>query len=110
MDLTEKHCVPCEGGVPTATDDEVASLLPLVPGWEAVVVDGVKRISKTFRFKDFSEAMRFVNQVAGVAESEGHHPDIHISWNTVRLESWTHAINGLHENDFVLAAKINALR
>lgn len=109
MDLTKKHCVPCEGGVSTATDNEIATWLPLVPGWEAVTVDGVKRIFKLFRFTDFSAAMRFVNQVAGVAESEGHHPDIHIAWNTVRLESWTHALKGLHENDFVLAAKINAL-
>lgn len=93
-----------------ATNEYIRQWLPQVPGWRVVEVDGVKRITKTFRFKDFTAAMRFVNQAAGVAEGEGHHPDIHISWNTVRLEAWTHAIKGLHENDFILAAKINALR
>lgn len=110
MDLTDQCCVPCQGGVPTATDEEVARLLPLVPGWEVITVDGVKHITKTFRFKNFIIAMQFVNQVADVAEAEGHHPDIHIAWNTVRLTNWTHAIKGLHRNDFILAAKVNALR
>lgn len=109
MDLVKKKCVPCEGGEPTATDEEIERLLAQVPDWEAVTVGGVRRIVKTFRFHDFVSSIVFVNRVKDVAEAEGHHPDIHISWNAVRLESWTHAIKGLHENDFILAAKINAL-
>ncbi|MBI3115240.1 MAG: 4a-hydroxytetrahydrobiopterin dehydratase [Candidatus Kerfeldbacteria bacterium] len=108
-DLTQKKCVPCEGGSPPASDEEIARLLPQVPRWQIVEVDGVKRLTKTFRFKDFVESVAFVNRVKDIAEAEGHHPDLHISWNTVRVENWTHAVKGLHENDFILAAKIDAL-
>jgi 4a-hydroxytetrahydrobiopterin dehydratase len=84
---------------------QAQTLLAEVPGWD--LAD--QTLSRTFRFKDFKEAMAFVNQVAGLAEAEGHHPDIHISWNRVRLDLTTHAIKGLSENDFILAAKVNAL-
>ena len=106
MDLTNKKCVPCEGGIPPFTPDEVKTYLSQVKGWENV---GNTRIRKMFKFKDFKEAMAFVNKVADVAESEDHHPDIHVHWNEVTLELWTHKIGGLHENDFILAAKVETL-
>ncbi len=109
MELTKKHCVPCEGGEPPATDDEIQPWLPHVPGWQVREVDGIKRLTKTFKFKDFVGSIDFVNRVKDIAEAEGHHPDLHISWNKVRIENWTHAVKGLHENDFILAAKINTL-
>ncbi|MBI2987659.1 MAG: 4a-hydroxytetrahydrobiopterin dehydratase [Deltaproteobacteria bacterium] len=104
-DLTQKKCVPCEGGVPPLEKAEVERLLAQIPGWSLTG----KWISKEFQFKNFVEAMKLVNQVAGIAEREGHHPDIHIHYNRVRFDIWTHAIGGLSENDFILAAKIDAL-
>jgi len=109
MDLIKKRCIPCEGGEPALTPEEIAKLLPQVPEWEATEVDGHPSLVKTLKFKDFVGSIDFVNKVKDIAESEGHHPDLHIHWNKVRVENWTHAIGGLHENDFILAAKINAL-
>lgn len=103
-ELTQKKCVPCEGGVPSLEKAEVARLLAQLSGWS---LQG-KRISKEIKFKNFVAAMKFVNRVAEIAEQEGHHPDIHIHYNVVRLDVWTHAIEGLSENDFILAAKIDA--
>jgi len=105
MDLSKKKCVPCEGGVPAMDEGQACSLLAQVPGWE--YRDGT--LVRTVKSRDFVGSMAFVNKVAEVAETEGHHPDIHISWNKVTLTLTTHAIGGLSENDFVLAAKINAL-
>ena len=102
--LTQKRCVPCEGGVPSLAKEEVERLLAQVSGWSF----SGKWITKEFKFKNFVEAMKFVNRVADIAEAEGHHPDIHIHYNRVRFDIWTHAIDGLSENDFILAAKIDA--
>ncbi len=107
--LLQKHCRPCQGQEPTLTSEEIARLKPQVPGWYVTTVDGHPLLSRAFRFKDFVGSIDFVNQVKAVAEQEGHHPDVHIHWNIVRLENWTHAIGGLHQNDFILAAKINQL-
>ena len=104
--LSDKKCVACEGGVPPFTKAQIAEYLPQVQGWELI---DEKKIAKNYKFKDFAEAMRFVNKVAVIAESEGHHPDIVVSWNKVKLELSTHAIGGLSENDFIVAAKINNL-
>ncbi len=107
-DLTRKACVPCEGGVPTLTPDEVAALLPQVPGWR-VSGDG-KRIRREWRARNFVAGMDFFRKIAEVAEGEGHHPDLHlVGYRDVAIEIWTHAIGGLSENDFILAAKIDAL-
>ncbi len=106
-ELAQKKCVPCRGGTPPLSTDQVKEYLGAVPQW-TVSADG-KRISRTFTFKDFVQAMKFVNKVAEVAEAQGHHPDIHIHWNKVELELWTHAIGGLHENDFVMAARTDRL-
>lgn len=105
-ELANKRCAPCEGGVPPLKKDEAERLLGQIEGWSL----GDKRISKEFSFKRFPDAIAFVNRVAGLAESEGHHPDIHIHYSRVRFEIWTHAIGGLSENDFILAAKIDALK
>lgn len=104
-DLTSKRCLPCEGGVPKLTADEIEALRPQVPAWE---VKGEK-LHKTFTFDDFVGAMAFLNRVAEVAEAEGHHPDFSVHWNRVEFTIWTHAIDGLSENDFILAAKIDEL-
>jgi 4a-hydroxytetrahydrobiopterin dehydratase len=108
MELLKRKCVPCEGGVPPLGKKQVELLLSQVSGWK--VSEDNKLISKEFKFKDFVMTMKFVNQVADLAEEEGHHPDIHVyQWNHLRLELWTHAIGGLSDNDFIMAAKINAL-
>jgi 4a-hydroxytetrahydrobiopterin dehydratase len=107
MDLTQKHCVPCEGGTLPLPPNAVAEYMNRVSGWK--VVDNLK-ISKEMKFKDFKEAMAFVNHVARIAEAEQHHPDIYVFYDLVRLELSTHAIGGLSENDFILAAKIDQLR
>jgi 4a-hydroxytetrahydrobiopterin dehydratase len=105
-DLTQKRCVPCEGGVPPLTDSQAKDLLKNVRGWE---LKG-NQIQKSYKFKDFNENMGFVNRVALVAEAEGHHPDLNIfGWNKLTITLWTHAIGGLSENDFIVAAKIDAL-
>ncbi len=109
-DLTTLRCVPCEGGVPPLDAGRVDALLPQVPGWTAATASGgERRLRKRFTFRDFAAAMAFLNRVAALAESEGHHPDFHVSWNKVDFEIWTHAIGGLSENDFILAAKIERL-
>lgn len=101
--LCTQKCVPCEGGVPKLTADQVASLLQQLKGWS---LQGGK-LQKEYRFKDFKQAMSFVNQMADVAEAEGHHPDFSVHYNVVEVSIWTHAIGGLSENDFILAAKID---
>ena len=105
--LTRESCVPCRGGVPTLDDAETAALLPQVPGWMVAEVGGVKRIQREFTFPDFRTAMDFAVQVGELAEREQHHPDIHLAWGRVTVETWTHKISGLHQNDFILAAKVN---
>ena len=107
MSLADKKCVPCETRVPPFTPDEIKQHLPeLKLTWE--VIDN-KKLKHVFKFKNFKAAMEFVNKVAAVAESEGHHPDMYIFYSKVRIELWTHFIGGLHENDFILAAKIEQL-
>lgn len=107
MDLASKHCVPCEGGTKPLAKEKIQKYLAVLTiPWE-VLED--KKIRHEFKFKDFKQAIEFVNKVAKLAQEEGHHPDIHIFFNKVKLELWTHAIDGLSENDFILAAKINNL-
>jgi len=106
MDLTQKKCKPCEGGVPLLTEEQTNDLLKQIPSW--TIKEG--NVFKQFKFKDFKEAMAFVNKVAGIAEQENHHPDITISYSQVSIGLWTHAINGLSENDFILPAKIDQIK
>jgi 4a-hydroxytetrahydrobiopterin dehydratase len=104
-DLTKKHCIPCENGEGKLDINKIKEYLPLVENW-MLIGDTIKR---DFKFKNFKEAIDFVNKVAKIAEDEGHHPDIYIFYNKVNLSLSTHAAKGLTENDFILAAKINAI-
>lgn len=105
--LSERHCEPCEGGVPPVEGEELDDLhAELGGGWE--VVEG-RRLRKRFEFDDFASALEFTNEVGAVAEEEGHHPLVHLTWGEATIEIWTHAIEGLSENDFILAAKIDEL-
>jgi len=107
-DLANAKCVPCEGtGEKALSPEEVDRLLPDVPTWK--LAKDRRSIARTFKFDDFVAAMKFVNRVADLAEAEGHHPDFHVHWNKVELVLWTHALGGLHRNDFVVAAKIDRL-
>lgn len=107
MDLQNNKCVPCEIGTPPLTSEQIIALRPEISAqWQ--LIDG-KKIERQFTFKDFVEAMKFVNEVAVLAEAEGHHPDIEIFYNKVTLTLWTHASNGLSENDFIMAKKIDLL-
>jgi 4a-hydroxytetrahydrobiopterin dehydratase len=107
MELLSKKCVPCEGGVPKLTSEEIARYQSMLEEpW--IVVDNMK-IVKEFEFSEYASTIAFVNKVAELAEEEGHHPVMHVSFSRIRIEIWTHAILGLSENDFILAAKIDTL-
>ncbi len=109
MTLTDQHCIPCEGGMPPLPDEREDELLKQVDGW-LLLRDGTHRLRKQFKFKDFKEAIGFVNKVANVAEAEGHHPDIYVFYNRVQIDLFTHAVGGLSENDFIMASKINGVK
>ena len=106
-DLTDKTCKPCEGGVKPLTREEAEATMPQVEGW--VLSEDGSMISRTFHFRDFYQTMAFINAMAWVANSEDHHPDFSAGYNTCEVGFMTHAIGGLSENDFICAAKINAL-
>jgi 4a-hydroxytetrahydrobiopterin dehydratase len=107
QDLTLIRCEPCLGDTPPLTSDQVVTYLPLIlPEWQ--VIQG-KKLSRTFRWRDFSRSMLFVNALAYLAEQEDHHPDMTINYNRVVVELTTHAIGGLSRNDFILAAKIDKM-
>jgi len=107
MNLAEKHCVPCRGGVPPLKGDELSKMATQLPGWTVV---SEHHIEKEFQFPDFVTALDFVNRAGAIAESEGHHPDLYLSWGKVGVKTWTHKIDGLTESDFILAAKIDQLQ
>lgn len=106
-ELTQKKCVPCRGGIPPMEPDRAREYLPAAEGWS--LSENVRRISKRFSFPTFPDAIAFVNRLAELAENEGHHPDLEIHYNKVDVVFWTHKIDGLHENDFIMAAKTNEL-
>jgi 4a-hydroxytetrahydrobiopterin dehydratase len=105
-DLASKTCVPCRGGVPPLAGEALAALHKEVPQWS--VING-HHITRAFKFPDFKQALAFVNKVGELAEQQGHHPDIFLAWGKAEVTTWTHAINGLTESDFILAAKIDKL-
>ena len=107
-ELKTKKCVPCEGGLDPLKRNEFTKYLNQVNQWS--VIDNDTKLEREFTFKDFKEALNFVNKSGEIAEDEGHHPNIYIhSWNKVKMTVYTHAIDGLSENDFILAAKIDAI-
>lgn len=108
--MTELHtirCVGCEGGIPPLEKQEIGNLLSQIPGWE-VSLDG-KCITHSYKFQDFYQTMAFVNAIAWIANQEGHHPDLEIGYNYCHVKFTTHAVDGLTQNDFICAAKINKL-
>ena len=109
-DLADKKCIPCEGGIPSFNLEEIHKYLKKVDGWDVESVDEKDYyIIKNFKFNNFLESQSFVNKVGEIAEQEGHHPDIWFGWGYAKIQIQTHAINGLHESDFVLAAKIDRI-
>lgn len=108
-DLKELKCVPCRGGVPPLDDLQIAIFKPQVSEWQVIEVDGIKRLQRTFKLKNFAEALAFTNRVGALAEAEDHHPTLITEWGKVTVTWWTHKIKGLHQNDFIMAAKTDAL-
>ena len=106
-DLAKKTCTPCQGGMPPLEPDEARRLLAGVPGWELAA--DARKIQRDYRFADFKEALAFVDHVGALAEAEGHHPDIAFGWGYATVSLQTKKVKGLHENDFILAAKIDQL-
>ena len=104
-DLADKSCAACRAGVPPATPAEIAAYLPQLPGWRITEADGIKRLEKSFSCKNFAAALALTNRIAVIAEQENHHPAIVTEWGRVTVSWWTHAIDGLHVNDFIMAAK-----
>lgn len=108
MDLKDKNCMPCEGGIPALSAQHIQELTArLDSGWK---VEHDKRLIKEYTFVNFRHTMHFVNRVAELAEEEGHHPDLHVYYGKCIVELWTHAIGGLSENDFIMAAKIDGIQ
>ena len=107
MDLSTKKCKPCEGGVQPLNKKEVAELIKQISADWKVIENN--KITREFSFVNYRHTMEFVNKVADLAEEEGHHPDMHVYYGRVVIELWTHSINGLSENDFILASKIDKL-
>ena len=107
--LTQLKCTACRTGEPTVTDAEVAEMHPQVPAWQIIERDGIERLERVFKFKDFVEAMAFTNKVGNLAETEGHHPALLTEWGRTTVTWWTHKIRGLHRNDFIMAAKTDRL-
>jgi 4a-hydroxytetrahydrobiopterin dehydratase len=105
-ELADKKCVPCRGGVPPLKGKELEALRRLVPYWTVVEEHHILR---EYKFPDFAKALEFVNRVGALAEEQGHHPDILLTWGKVEIKLWTHKVNGLTESDFIMAAKIDRL-
>lgn len=107
MELWERRCVPCRGGIPPLSAEDAGRLLAEVPGW--TLAEEGTAIRREFRFRNFAEAMELARRIGEIAEAEGHHPDLSVGWGYCAVSFRTHAIRGLHGNDFVMAAKVNRL-
>ena len=108
-DLSARKCEACRVDSPRVTQSQFDELKAGIPEWEVIDVEGVKRLTRAYRFKNFDEALAFTNRVGAAAEAEGHHPAILTEWGKVTVTWWTHKINGLHVNDFIMSAKTDAL-
>lgn len=107
--LAQLKCVACRGGDPKLTDAEIMDLREQVHGWEIKELDGILRLEKVFKCKNFVDALEFVNKIGIIAEQEDHHPLIVLEWGRVTVQWWTHVVKGLHKNDFIMAAKTDEL-
>ncbi|HLT59243.1 MAG TPA: 4a-hydroxytetrahydrobiopterin dehydratase [Limnochordales bacterium] len=107
-DLTAEKCVACRPDAPPVTAREMAQLKPQIPDWELIEEDGIRKLVRTFAFRNFADALAFTNAVGALAEEEGHHPRLVTEWGRVQVGWWTHKIRDLHRNDFIMAAKTDA--
>lgn len=107
--LSQLKCIACRGGDPKLTDSEIMNLRAQIHDWQLKEIDGVLRLEKVFKFKDFLAALAFTNKVGAIAEEEDHHPLIVLEWGRVTIQWWTHVVKGLHKNDFIMAAKTDEL-
>ena len=109
MALARERCVACRRDSPKVTDEEIAELHPVVSEWRLTEEDGIKRLDRSFKVADFANAMVFAERVGEIAEEEGHHPRLTVEWGRLNVAWWTHKIRGLHRNDFIMAAKTDAV-
>ncbi len=107
--LVGERCMACRSDAPRVTEAEIAQLMPLIPEWKLVEHEAIPRLERTFRFKDYRQALAFTQRIGDLAEEEGHHPAMLVEWGRVKVSWWTHKIKGLHRNDFVMAAKTDRL-
>jgi 4a-hydroxytetrahydrobiopterin dehydratase len=103
--LVRMQCVACRADSPHVTEEEIAEFQPQVPEWQLVERDGIKRLERVFKLRNFAQALAFTNRVGELAEEQGHHPALLTEWGRVTVTWWTHKIKGLHRNDFIMAAK-----
>jgi 4a-hydroxytetrahydrobiopterin dehydratase len=108
-ELTEQKCEACRVGAPSVSPEEIAQLRPKVPEWRIITEDGIPKLDRAFKFKTFQDAIAFTNAVGAAAEEEGHHPRLTTEWGRVAVTWWTHKIRNLHKNDFIMAAKSDAI-
>ena len=109
MDLTQQQCTACHKNAPHVTEDEIALLKPQISDWNIVNVEGVAHLERIYKFPDFKTALAFTKSVGDAADGEGHHPALLTEWGKVKVSWWTHAISGLHKNDFIMAAKTDEI-
>ena len=108
-ELTEQKCEACRVGAPSVTAQEIAQLHPQVPDWQIINEQGIRKLDRLFSFKNFRDALSFTDRVGEAAEAQGHHPRITTEWGKVAVTWWTHKIRDLHKNDFIMAAKTDAI-
>jgi len=108
-ELELRHCAACRADAPRVTEEELNELKPQIPEWDLVEVDGLKRLTRTYIFRNFEQALEFTNTVGAMAEQENHHPAILTEWGRVTVTWWTHKIGGLHVNDLIMSARTDAL-
>ena len=108
--LADRRCVVCTPDTPTLAPEQTDKLLRQLSGWSVAQTDGPLQLTRTFRFKGFMPGVQLINRIAPIAEAEGHHHDLHLTYGSLRIDLWTHAAGGLTENDFVLAAKIDQIQ
>ena len=108
-ELSQLKCVACRGGDPKLTEAEIAEYHPNVAGWAIIEVDGIQRLQRIFKLKNFVEALELANKVGQTAEEEDHHPMLIIEWGRLTVQWWTHVVKGLHKNDFIMASKTDVI-